>query len=91
MESPRNTATETVVKPAHDAAVAGNFGRIVPLYDMLNRVLSLGLDQYWSKALAQNVRLGDTGRVQDLAARTHDVSLAIRRRPPSAIVPAMVF
>ena len=91
VESPRNTATETVVKPAHDAAVAGMFGRIVPFYDLLNRVLSLGLDQYWRKVLAQNVRLGDTGRVLDLAAGTLDVSLAIRRRPPSAIVPAMDF
>ena len=66
------------------------FGRIVPFYDLLNRLLSLGLDQHWRKVLARNVRLGETGRVLDLAAGTLDVSLAIRRRYPSAIVPAML-
>jgi len=91
VEAPRETAPEAVVKPAHDAAVAGMFGRIVPFYDLLNRLLSLGLDQHWRKVLARNVRLGETGRVLDLAAGTLDVSLAIRRRYPSAIVPAMDF
>ena len=67
------------------------FGRIVRFYDLLNRVLSLGLDQYWRKVLARNVRLGDTGVVLDLAAGTLDVSLAIRRRYPTATVPAMDF
>ncbi len=91
VDTSRNTAAEPAAKPAHDAAVAGMFGRIVPFYDLLNRVLSLGLDQYWRKVLAQNVRLGDTGRVLDLAAGTLDVSLAIRRRYPTATVPAMDF
>ena len=91
MEPSRNTTADCTAKPAHDAAVAGMFGRIVPFYDLLNRVLSLGLDQYWRKVLAQNVRLGDTGRVLDLAAGTLDVSLAIRRRYPTAVVPAMDF
>lgn len=91
MEAPREAASQAVVKPAHDAAVAGMFGRIVPFYDLLNRLLSLGLDQHWRKVLARNVRLGETGRVLDLAAGTLDVSLAIRRRYPTAIVPAMDF
>ena len=91
VEPSRNTTADCSAKPAHDAAVAGMFGRIVPFYDLLNRVLSLGLDQYWRKVLAQNVRLGDTGRVLDLAAGTLDVSLAIRRRYPTAVVPAMDF
>ena len=67
------------------------FGRIVRFYDLLNRVLSLGLDQYWRKVLARNVRLGDTGVVLDLAAGTLDVSLAIRRQHPTALVPALDF
>ena len=75
----------------HDTAVAGMFGRIVPFYDLLNRLLSLGLDQYWRHVLAQTVRMGETGIVLDLAAGTLDVSLAIRRRYPSALVPAMDF
>ena len=72
-------------------AVAGMFGRIVPFYDLLNRLLSLGIDQYWRRVLARNVRLGDTGIVVDLAAGTLDVALAVRRRYPEALVPALDF
>lgn len=67
------------------------FGRIVRFYDLLNRVLSLGLDQHWRKVLARNVRLGEGGVVLDLAAGTLDVSLAIRRQYPTALVPALDF
>ncbi|MEG6593886.1 class I SAM-dependent methyltransferase, partial [Desulfovibrio sp. 1188_IL3213] len=71
--------------------MAGMFGRIVRFYDLLNRVLSLGLDQHWRKVLARNVRLGESGVVLDLAAGTLDVSLAIRRQYPTALVPALDF
>ncbi len=84
---PRGAAPGT----PHDAAVAGMFGRIVPFYDLLNRVLSLGLDRYWRHVLARNVRLGATGLVLDLAAGPLDVALAVRRRYPGACVPAMDF
>lgn len=76
---------------AHDAAVAGMFGRIARFYDLLNRLLSLGVDQYWRKVLARNVRLGQGGVVLDLAAGTLDVALAVRRRYPTALVPALDF
>lgn len=88
--APEGTSAADDQRP-HDRAVAGMFGRIVPFYDLLNRLLSLGVDQYWRHVLARNVRLGDTGIVLDLAAGTLDVSLAIRRRHPSALVPALDF
>ena len=75
----------------HDQAVSGMFGRIAGWYDLCNRVLSLGIDRYWRRVLADNVRLGPTGRVLDLAAGTLDVSLAIRRRYPDARIPALDF
>ena len=67
------------------------FGRIARFYDLLNRLLSLGVDQYWRKVLARNVRLGQGGVVLDLAAGTLDVALAVRRRYPTALVPALDF
>lgn len=75
----------------HDAAVAGMFGRIARLYDFMNRLLSLGVDQHWRRVLARNVRLGQKGMVLDLAAGTLDVALAVRREYPAALVPALDF
>lgn len=76
---------------AHGQAVSSMFSRIVPWYDLLNTVLSCGIDRYWRRRLVREVRLGPTGRVLDLAAGTLDVSLAIRRRYPQAVVPALDF
>ncbi len=78
-------------KQSHAKAVAGMFERIVPWYDRLNTILSCGMDRVWRKRLVREVRLIQTGRVLDLAAGTLDVSLAIRKKFPTAIVPALDF
>ena len=74
---------------AHAAKVSGLFARIVKWYDPLNRILSLGLDQGWRKCLADAVLPGQAEgkRVLDLAAGTLDVTLAVRKRHPTAQVP----
>lgn len=74
----------------HDKAVADMFGGIARFYDLLNRVLSLNVDRYWRWVLARNVRPGK-GVVLDLASGTLDVALAIRRRFPHVVVPALDF
>jgi demethylmenaquinone methyltransferase/2-methoxy-6-polyprenyl-1,4-benzoquinol methylase len=55
------------------------FARIAPSYDLLNRVLSVGIDQRWRRALV--ARAGDVrGRVVlDLCCGTGDVALAFAR------------
>lgn len=75
----------------HDQAVAGMFGRIARFYDLLNHVLSLGMDLYWRRKLARAVKVRDTHRFLDLAAGTLDVSFALRRRHPTCRVLAMDF
>ncbi len=66
------------------------FGGIARFYDLLNRVLSLNVDRYWRWVLARNVRPGK-GVVLDLASGTLDVAIAIRRRFPHVLVPALDF
>ena len=66
--------------------VAEMFGRITPCYDVLNRVLSLGVDTYWRRQLVQSVCLGQRGRILDLAAGTLDVTRAVTRTYPHSRV-----
>jgi demethylmenaquinone methyltransferase/2-methoxy-6-polyprenyl-1,4-benzoquinol methylase len=67
------------------------FSRIAGFYDLLNHLLSLGLDRRWRAALAERA-LEKGGRTAlDLAAGTLDVSLALRRRRPELVVAALDF
>ncbi len=53
------------------------FDRIAARYDLLNRVLSLGLDRGWRRALVTALRLQPGQLALDLATGTGDVALAI--------------
>lgn len=67
------------------------FRPIVPVYDVLNRILSLGLDQSWRRAAAREAR-GDL--VLDLATGTGDLAFELardRRVVAADILPEMVL
>jgi demethylmenaquinone methyltransferase / 2-methoxy-6-polyprenyl-1,4-benzoquinol methylase len=55
------------------------FDAIAARYDLLNRVLSLGLDRGWRRALVEALALGPNDEVLDLATGTGDVALDIAR------------
>ena len=56
-------------------AVRGMFDRIAPVYDVMNRVMTVGLDLRWRRIAAQAaVRPGD--RVLDACCGTGDLALA---------------
>ena len=59
------------------------FAEIVPRYDLLNHVLSFGLDVLWRRHLARQVpppEAGATLRVADLCCGTGDLTAALARR-----------
>lgn len=62
------------------------FDRIAERYDLLNRLISLGLDKSWRTKLltAMNVASGD--RVLDVATGTADVAIAAAQRFPGLTV-----
>jgi demethylmenaquinone methyltransferase/2-methoxy-6-polyprenyl-1,4-benzoquinol methylase len=56
------------------AVVRAMFDRIASRYDVLNRLFSLGLDQYWRRRMVSTVAVCAQDTVVDLACGTGDVS-----------------
>jgi demethylmenaquinone methyltransferase/2-methoxy-6-polyprenyl-1,4-benzoquinol methylase len=62
------------------------FDAIAARYDLLNRVLSLGLDRGWRRKAVRSLQAPEGGHVLDLASGTADIALAIARHYPSVTV-----
>jgi demethylmenaquinone methyltransferase/2-methoxy-6-polyprenyl-1,4-benzoquinol methylase len=80
--------------PAPDknpARISGMFDSIAPRYDLLNRVLSAGLDQKWRKRAIEALGLGPRPAVLDLCTGTADLALAALQRHPDADVVGVDF
>lgn len=59
--------------------IAGMFDAIAGRYDLLNTVLSGGLDRYWRARAVRSLRLSGRERALDLCTGTADVALALAR------------
>src|ERR671939_569289 len=62
------------------SAVRAMFDRIAPSYDLLNRVMTLRVDQRWRRRLIRDVAPRPGERLLDLCAGTMDVAAEARRR-----------
>jgi demethylmenaquinone methyltransferase/2-methoxy-6-polyprenyl-1,4-benzoquinol methylase len=62
------------------------FDAIAPRYDLLNRLISLGLDQGWRRRAVAAMALGPGMTALDLATGTGDLALMIARAHPEATV-----
>ena len=69
-----------------ESEVAAMFDAIAHRYDLLNRVLSFGLDRTWRRAAIRQLGEQKNGRILDVATGTGDVALATLRLEPREIV-----
>jgi demethylmenaquinone methyltransferase/2-methoxy-6-polyprenyl-1,4-benzoquinol methylase len=65
--------------------VRAMFDRIAPRYDLVNRLISLGLDQGWRRSLLERIGVGPGTTVLDLATGTGDLARLAARRGARAI------
>jgi demethylmenaquinone methyltransferase / 2-methoxy-6-polyprenyl-1,4-benzoquinol methylase len=61
------------------------FGSIAPRYDLLNRLLSCGIDRRWRRFAVKQIICAENGRVLDVATGTGDVALEIASRTPASV------
>lgn len=62
------------------------FDGIAGRYDLLNRIMSLGLDHGWRTRLVASLAPAEPRKVLDVATGTGDVVLAVERAYPEARV-----
>ena len=67
------------------------FSRIAKRYDLVNRLLSLGIDRSWRKLTAQRVAQRAPQHILDLATGSGDLALAIQSALPSAHITGADF
>lgn len=61
------------------------FDAIAPRYDLLNRLLSLGIDRRWRTFAVGQLLIPPGGKVLDVATGTGDVALEIASRTPDSV------
>jgi demethylmenaquinone methyltransferase/2-methoxy-6-polyprenyl-1,4-benzoquinol methylase len=72
--------------------VRGMFGRIAGVYDLMNRLMTGGLDGRWRRFAARQVALGPGQRALDIGTGTGDLAIAVARAgAPGSTVVAIDF
>ena len=61
------------------------FGTIAPRYDLLNRMLSFGIDRRWRRKAVRLLKYSEGARILDVATGTGDVALEIARTTPPSV------
>jgi demethylmenaquinone methyltransferase/2-methoxy-6-polyprenyl-1,4-benzoquinol methylase len=67
------------------------FGRIAGRYDLMNRIMTAGLDGRWRAAAAAEARLAPGDRALDVCCGTGDLAFALARHYPGASITGLDF
>ncbi len=69
-----NQPVEKLTGAARAAAVRDVFSRIAPRYDLMNRVMTGGMDRRWRRFVIRQAAIPKGGRVLDIATGTGDIA-----------------
>jgi len=75
-----------IVKAEPRGGSGAMFDAIAARYDLLNRIISLGVDQRWRRETVRALRLGVGARALDLATGTADLAILTANTHPDASV-----
>ena len=67
------------------AGVRAMFDAIAPRYDLLNHILSMGIDRRWRKTLTRRLARINPNKVIDVATGTADLALLIGRETKASV------
>lgn len=84
MNTPTVTNTNLSVRPSGGSGAM--FDNIADRYDLLNRIISLGIDQSWRRRTVDSLLLKAGDHALDLATGTGDLAIMIARRVPGVRV-----
>jgi demethylmenaquinone methyltransferase/2-methoxy-6-polyprenyl-1,4-benzoquinol methylase len=79
------TAAELPIGERKAQAVEEMFDRIAPRYELVNRVMTLGLDAGWRRRAVRELRLAPGARVVDIGCGTGDLCRALERSALGAV------
>jgi demethylmenaquinone methyltransferase/2-methoxy-6-polyprenyl-1,4-benzoquinol methylase len=74
----------TAVPDKSPARIAAMFDAIARRYDLLNHVLSAGIDRRWRTRAIRSLHFTGTERLLDVCTGTADIAIEARRRTPAA-------
>ena len=80
------TTTETTERAKSPEGSGAMFDGIAHRYDLVNRVISLGIDQSWRKKTVRSLELRPGARVLDLATGTGDLAIMVSRMHPEVTI-----
>lgn len=72
--------------PGKKDAVAAMFDDIAPRYDLLNRMLSFGIDQQWRDEAISELKPDRPRRILDIATGTGDLAIKALQLDPEKVV-----
>ena len=83
-----NSTTHQIQNRQRPEEIQSMFDEIAPTYDLLNRLLSFGLDSRWRRMATRLLEVKRGGTFLDIAAGTGDVALNLLRLRPRRIIGA---